>query len=280
MWIAKKPLLEDAISDIAKVIAESGGLLTEDDGTVLAGIYRRYDHNKGRMQKDWDDELDEAKRNKLYELYGETYEGDKLYFIRKELMKIVDMCPMCGIQPTSQLDHQAPRSVYKSMSVSRLNLVPLCGVCNNKKRAKDADDFLHPYYDYTIKDLPFFVISIHSSPQTHRMSWKFSINEVVIGNQILVDRINNQINVIKLYRRLYRETNELLADLLSGLDVLTKESLDFVLQMQYKMFKRRRGMNDWHTVFVKALIDSPNFTVAEAEVYAKTIKPVNDGVNA
>ena len=280
MWIAEKPLLEDAISDIAKVVADSGGILTKNDGIILASIYRRYDLNQGRINLAWDTKLDDIKREKLYRLYGDTYEGRKLYFIRKALMNMVDICPMCGIQPPSQLDHHAPHSDYKSMSVSRLNLVPVCSVCNNKKRKNDPKDFIHPYYDHSIKGLPFFVITIHSNPFSHRLSWKFSINEAVIRDSDLVARINNQIGVIKLYRRLYRETNDLLSDLLSGIIDITEASLNQTLQTQYLIHSKRRGMNDWHTVFIKALIDSPHFSVEEAKVYAKSIKPINRGANA
>lgn len=280
MWILEKPLLEDAISDIAKVIAESGGVLDNDDGAILASIYQRYDNNGGQMQQEWEDELEESKKNKLHDLFGITYENQKLYFIRKALMKMVDTCPMCGIQPPSQLDHQSPRSDFKTMSVSRLNLVPVCGVCNNKKRDKDPHGFVHPYYDHSIKDVPFFVITIHSNPRTHRMSWKFSINEAVISDKALADKINKQVGVVKLYRRLYRETNGMLSDLLSGIDDITEDILNFLLQKEYKTHLKRRGPNDWHTVFVKALNDSPIFTIEEAKVYAKTIKPINGGVNA
>lgn len=280
MWIVEKPLLEDAISDIARVIAESKGVLVKDDSAILASIYRRYDANQGIMKPEWDDDLDEVKRKKLHDLYDITYEGRKLFFIRKALMEMVDTCPMCGIQPPSQLDHQSPRSVYKSMAVSRINLVPVCGVCNNHKKAKAPEQFIHPYYNHSIKNLPFFVITIHSSPITHRMSWKFSINDDVVGDKTLADKINNQVGVVKLYRRLYRETNELLSDLLSGIDDITEEILSFLLEKEYNTHLCRRGTNDWHTVFVKALIESPHFTIEEAKVYAKTIKPTNKGVNA
>ena len=280
MWILDKPLIEDAISDIAQIFAEGGRIINEIDRAILISIYRRYDRNNGRMKKEWDAELNLEKREQLYNAYGETYEGKRLFLIRKALMKMVTICPMCGIQPPSQLDHHSPRSDYKSLSVFRLNLVPVCGVCNNKKKDKDPSLFIHPYYDHCLKDIPFFLISIHSSPKTHRMSWKFTINRAVIGDADLANKIDTQINVIKLYRRLYRETNEMLSDMLSGIDILSEDSLNKTLQQEYRKHKKRKGTNDWHTVFVKALIDSPHFSVAEAKAYSDTIMPVNGGINA
>ena len=280
MWILEKPLLEDAINDIAKVIAESSGKLTQNDGYIMEIIYRHYDQQHGAITTEDDKKLCLSQRNALYGLYdSKTYEGQSLHFIREALMKRITTCPMCGIQPPSQLDHQMPRSEFKSLSVCRLNLVPLCGVCNNKKRAKDPSKFIHPYYDTAIRDLPFFVITIHSSPETHRMSWKFSVNKEVIANKDLSDKIENQIGVVKLVKRLRCETIELLSDILSAADLTSQQTLDPTLNYEYRKFANRRGMNDWHTVFLKALIDSPRFTIEEARVFAKTIVPANRGTN-
>ncbi len=272
--------MEDAINDIANVIAESGGKLTRNDGYIMEIIYRHYDQNQGKITEAVDKKLCLNQRNTLYGLYDtKTYEGQKLYYIRKALMSGITTCPMCGIQPPSQLDHQMPRSDYKSLSVCRLNLVPLCGVCNNKKRAKDSSKFVHPYYDRGLENIPFFVITIHSCPVTHRMSWRFSINKHIIANEELANKIENQMGVVKLLRRLKCETVELLSDILSAANLTTQETLDVTLDYEYRK-ATRRGMNDWHTVFLKSLIDSPNFTIEEARVFKNCIKQVNRGVNA
>lgn len=280
MWILEKPLLDNALADIARVIAESDGILEDTDKPVLNKIYRLYDMQGGTLTEEQDAVLSEAKRNDLCALYMKTQEGRKLSYIRTQLFKAVDVCPLCGMQPPSQLDHQMPKSKFKSLSVCRMNLVPICGVCNNKKSASEASLFVHPYYDHELQDLPFFVVEIHSSPVTHRMSWKFSVNEKVIGNPQLIKKINNQIGVIKLYRRLYKETNSILSDMLYGAEGWNEETLNFMLHHQYESCCYRLGMNDWHTVFMKSLIDSPHFTLAEAKVFARQIVPANSGVNA
>jgi 5-methylcytosine-specific restriction endonuclease McrA len=279
MWILPKPLLEDALSDIARVISESNGQLLDTDAPLINYIYREYDRRGGMIENALDQRLDEAKRNALYNLYDKTQNGRRLSYIRNQLFRVVDFCPMCGIQPPSQLDHQMPRSSYKSLSVCRLNLVPICGVCNNKKNDDNPSLYIHPYYDHGLRDLPFFVIEIHSSPVTHRMSWKFSINERAIGDKTLVDKINHQIGVIKLFRRLYKETNNVLSHLLYGAENWTEETLYFLLNHEYEYYNYRLGPNDWHTVFMKSLIDSDKFTIEEAKVYAQRLLPANGGVN-
>jgi len=279
MWILEKPLIDEALNDVTRIIAESDGKLADADGILLNRLYRTYDRQGGTISEQQNDALGKSARKVLYGLYDKTQEGHRLSYIRTQLFKSVDICPMCGIQPPSQLDHQMPRSKYESLSVCRLNLVPICGVCNNKKRAKEASAFVHPYYDHELQDLPFFVIEVHSSPVTHRMSWKFSINEQVIGSATLAEKISTQVGVVKLFRRLYKETNHVLSHLLYGAENWSEESLNIILRHEYESYRYRLGTNDWHTVFIKALIDSPRFSLQEAKVYAQRIAPVNRGVN-
>lgn len=280
MWILPKPLLDEALADIAKVFAADteANVLTAADAVALNKLYRSYDRNHGSITDAEDKAFTLPKRNTLYKFYDKTQQGGKLSYIRTELMSVADYCPMCGIAPPSQLDHQMPREDFRSLSVCRLNLVPTCGVCNNKKRKGDPSDFVHAYYDHELSNIPFFEIEVHSNPVTHRMSWRFRINRAIIGNDVLADKVENQIGVIKLFRRLYRETNILLSDILSS-NITSQVQLDTILSYEYSKYERY-GMNDWRRVFLKSLIDSPHFTIAEANEYALRIKPINGGVNA
>ena len=279
MWILPKPDIADAINDIAMVIANSDGALYEGDRSVLAYLYRAYDEAGGVISKADNDRLSGAKQNTLHSLYRKTQQGGKLYYIREALFKLTDVCPMCGINEPSQLDHQMPRADWKSLSVCRMNLVPTCGICNNKKRKGESTNFVHAYYDHALSNIPFFVIEIHSSPITHRMSWKYSINKRILGNQVLADKIENQVQVVKLFRRLYKETNIYLSDFLYGAGRWSEQVLEVMLQAEYEKQNQQRGMNDWHTVMIKALIDSDRFGLAEAQEYARRIKPLNGGTN-
>ena len=281
MWTLPKPLLDDAIADVASVIAKSDEKLTDADGVILKLLYKLYDNNNGSITSADDKRITKDKRDVLYSLYGKTQQGGALNNIRKELFRNIDYCPMCGISAPSQLDHQMPREDFRSLSVCRMNLVPTCSICNNKKRKEDPSKFIHPYYAQALNNVPFFEIEIHSSPVTHRMSWKFNINKQIIPDRNLATRIESQVSVIKLFRRLYKETNIMLSDILNA-DILSQEQLDFVLNYEYRKYanNNRYGMNDWHCVFLKSLIDSPHFTIEEAQVYAGRIKPVNGGVNA
>lgn len=281
MWTLPKPLIENAVADVIRVIENSGDRLNDADGILLNKIYRLYDNNGGRISLSDDNSIDKDKRDVLYNLYNKTQQGGSLHFIRKELFDNVDYCPMCGISVPSQLDHQMPREDYRSLSVCRMNLVPTCSVCNNKKRKNDPSKFVHPYYSQKIINIPFFEIDINSSPVTHRMSWKFNINKAIIPDRILAAKIEAQVGVIKLFRRLYKETNIMLSDILNA-DISSQKQLDLVMKYEYSKHanNNRYGMNDWRCVFLKSLIESPHFTIEEARVYVGRIKPINGGVNA
>ena len=280
MWILPKPLLDEALADIARVIAADteANTLEQTDSATLNKLYRNYDRNHGTITDEEDKVFCLAKRTALHNLYDKTQQGRSLSYIRTKLMSDVDFCPMCGIMPPSQLDHQMPREDYKSLSVCRLNLVPTCGVCNNKKRKGNPSNFVHAYYDHELENIPFFEINVDSSPFPHCISSEVRVNITSSGNNSLADKVEHQISVVKLFRRLYKETNILLADILST-NITTQSQLDTILAYEYRKYERY-GMNDWRRVFLKSLLDSPCFSIVEAKEYALRIKPINGGVNA
>lgn len=279
MWTLDKPLLDDALKDIQNIVNASDQL-GDDEKVLLSYLARAYDRNQGYITPEEHNKFSKTQRHNIAKLYGKTYENKELYYIRQDLMSNADLCPMCGILPPSQLDHQMPISKYGELSVLRLNLVPLCGICNNKKRANDPSDFIHPYYVKDISKEPFFIVSIHSSPTTHRMSWKFSINDKVIKDENLVKKINNQVSVVKLFRRLYKETNRFLSDMLCGMSFDSDRQLKTFLELEYNKHNYLYGRNDWRTAFTFALFVSDKFHVEEAQTYIGRIRPVNNGVNA
>ena len=44
-----------------------------------------------------------------------------------------DLCPYCGVQMVSTLDHYLPKSSYSTLVVAPENLIPCCMRCNHKK---------------------------------------------------------------------------------------------------------------------------------------------------
>ena len=279
MWKLEKPLLEDAIHDIEKIIAESGGVISSTEGATLSYIYRLYDRNKGNIQSSDNDKCSVEVQNKLYKMYDQkTYEKQGLYYIREELFKLADICPMCGIGEPSQLDHQLPRSDYKSLSLCRLNLVPVCSVCNNKKRDKDSVMFIHPYYQDFPNDKIFLVANIHINEKKHIISWKYEFDVRGMDDN-LREKIRYQTSVIKFLRRIQKASNSFILEMFCCSTFQSVETLKHFLQNEFNKKIYLYGANDWRTALLSALFVSSKFGIEEAAYLAGKCKPFNRGAN-
>lgn len=281
MWKLEKPLLDDAIRDIDRIVFHSNNEITNNDKPHIIHIYRLYDRNGGTIHMSDNNRCSKTVQERLYVMYDrKTYEGQDLYYIRKELFKLADICPMCGFGEPSQLDHQMPRDQFKSLSLCRLNLVPICGVCNNKKRNKNPADFVHPYYTDFPNGIIFLVANIHINEHTHKTSWVYSIetNYPQITTD-LADKINKQVSHIKLKRRLQQVSNTFIADLFFGHYYSTEKALKTFLQMEMNSKIHLYGLNDWRSTLLSALFYSSKFKKEEANLLTGRITPFNRGVN-
>jgi 5-methylcytosine-specific restriction endonuclease McrA len=61
------------------------------------------------------------------------------------------ICPLCGVQRASTLDHHLAKSEHPAFAITPINLVPSCSDCNHSKSvhqpAASDEQALHPYYD-------------------------------------------------------------------------------------------------------------------------------------
>lgn len=284
MWTLKKPDLERAMSDIKAVIKASNGALLDSDEPHIRMVYQAYDNNNGTISKAVNDHLCQKQRNALKKMYSATYNTKPsqmpLYFIRKELMDAVQECPMCGMASPSQLDHQLPKSSFEALSVCRLNLVPTCGVCNNKKRARSAKGFIHPYYAKFPNGVIFLIAKVDVDMKELAVSWHFEIDGSNIGDSVLLDKINNQVSVIELFDRLSKASNTYLSDLLYGVHLDTEAEIRYFFKIEYEKNEKLYGLNHWRTALVSALYNCKNFSPQVLQRFVSQIKPVNGGCNA
>lgn len=279
MWKIDKPLLEEAINDIRNIISESGGVITIHDEPHISYIYRLYERNGGTIDQADNNRCRNEVLDKLESMYAnKTYEGHKFFYIRQSLFKLTDFCPMCGFGEPSQLDHYMPKSQYQSLSLCRLNLVPVCSICNNKKRDKEYHQFIHPYYVEFPKNVIFLTVNIHVNEHEHILSWKYSIDVRGLGKE-LGEKINSQVSSIKLLSRLQKASNLFLSEMFCCANFASDESLkDFLKNQMNKMIYLYK-QNDWRSALLKALFLSPKFKKEEANQFAKKVKPANNGVN-
>jgi hypothetical protein len=121
----------------------------------------------------------------LHDAYDQTQKNRRLKGVRELLFAAVELCPVCGIDPPTELDHVLPRAVYQALAIYVRNLVPLCHLCNHRKLAGFAEPgemgFVHAYYDL-LPNVQFLCADINLNGAT--LSVGFSIDETnaALGN--------------------------------------------------------------------------------------------------
>ncbi|MFF2523820.1 HNH endonuclease [Streptomyces liangshanensis] len=88
------------------------------------------------------------------EIYGEALRGRasgrKLYDAIKAVAADT-RCPLCGIQAVAQVDHHAPKDKFPLLALTPMNLVAVCGPCNQFKSnafgQESARGAIYPYFD-------------------------------------------------------------------------------------------------------------------------------------
>jgi hypothetical protein len=155
------PSRDAARQDLVKAITTyryagetRGHKITDDELDEVLALYDRYDQDSGQPCDELKGgELPPALTRELRKAYDKTQERGKLVSIREMLFANADLCPICGIDPASELDHHLPRSVFKPLAIYARNLVPMCHACNHAKLAGFCDaeaeerNFLHAYFN-------------------------------------------------------------------------------------------------------------------------------------
>jgi hypothetical protein len=107
-------------------------------------------------------------------------------------------CPLCGHRDVASLDHFLPSSLYPSLSVTPLNLVPACSDCNKAKRdhapAGAEDVTMHPYFD-DVEDEPWLAADV---VQTAPASLVFSVSAPAGWDAILTTRVEHHFAKFRL----------------------------------------------------------------------------------
>lgn len=264
MWRLDKPDLEAAKKDIPRLI-ESDNRLVESDKAVLEELYDLYESHHGCVTNEEHDRIPLEKQEALESLYEKTYSSRSLNDIRSSLMDPVDKCPYCSINEPTELDHYMPRSRYKALSVCRLNLVPMCGVCNRKKSDKPYAGFVHPYYFAEPGAPEFLVVTVTVIDK--QVSFDLSVSPNVEDDRKKV--LENQIRELDLKSRLHKEMSSYLFDLLlfQKKPLQTDEALKEFLEHCLSCLSTSRidyGGNYWRTALLRGLIACKGFTAEVA----------------
>ncbi|WP_162243166.1 HNH endonuclease [Leifsonia sp. Root1293] len=176
------------------------------------------------------------------------------------------VCCLCGIRPSSELDHFLPKEHFPEFAALSVNLVPACGICNKRKgegwRASEGvPAYLHAYLD--------------SLPTTKRfLRAKLSITDdsIVISFRIkrtkgmprsTVDLVRSQFEYFELGTAYAENATELIAEKLGSIEEYYAEdgaaSVRKYLDRDARSATRPYGMNHWKPAVLRAAANSSEF---------------------
>lgn len=274
MWILEKPDTSKAFgSDVDELVAHCRSL-NEADALELKKLHRQYDRNGGVAHTAELTDL-EPKKDIIKDQYtSKVKKGGTLEFIRIELFKNVEQCPMCGINQPSQLDHYMDKSTYGQLACCRLNLVPACGICNHTKSDADYKKFVHAYYDrYDPSD---FLVTVVTVKHNH-LGFRFFIDKTSIQDANLANRTESQFHELHLDSRFHKAAINFVAELIKGLTCRKDKSLMQKLKSWEVYYHSRYGRNHWKTSVVRGLQACPEFNMTV--IGAMRTKPVIKMIN-
>lgn len=204
----------------------------------------------------------------IHGAYARTNYGRKLEHIRKNAFAKVPLCPICGVDVPSVLDHFLPQAEFKALSIYTRNLIPLCYTCNDVKRAQHPEApkerFIHAYFD-RLPDIQFLQADVLILDAG--LTAKFSISEVEGLSPELHARLTNQIETLKLNDRYADEINLLISShvvsLHSSYLVGGRDAVRNFLRRQAAVERERFHQNHWRPVLLSSLADHEGFCGGE-----------------
>lgn len=189
------------------VLRGYAGTMAEIDEVMT--LYDEYDDARGvasvALQAN---AMSAGLKQALHDAYDQTQERRRLKHVRRQLFAGVELCPVCGISPPTELDHVVPRSDYQALAIYVRNLVPICHPCNHRKLAGFAEPgelgFVHAYFDL-FPDVQFLRVEVQLVGAT--LTADFTVDEPVIVVGDLGERLANIHNRLKLNDRYRAEMN-------------------------------------------------------------------------
>lgn len=275
MWTIEKPELYRAKGiDVDNLIANCIKL-DDSDRPLLMQLYQDYDDQDGHVTDAQIRSISEEKAKAIHDTYDKTQINKPLAYIRDELVTKVFKCPFCSLGQPETLDHYMPKSEFNALAVCRMNLVPLCGRCNNLKGTKPYEKFIHCYYDRFPVETPFLVARI--SVQEQRFVVEFNFDLDVIGNAQLENRLTYQEKEIRLFERIKKESVVFISTLCRNCEQNDTSSLKTWLGRRQEAYENLYGLNDWRCALIRGMLACPDLDISQINYNKNEPIPVNRG---
>jgi hypothetical protein len=262
------PITDDPLVTYRKV-AEGRG----DDQSILRkltrrirGCYRWYDKRKpelhvsrGAFHPSFTDDEKKALIHcyvKAPRCFAET---------KKEIRRLIDVCPYCTILSTQTLDHYLPKHEYPEFSVLSQNLIPSCGTCNFPRdfRTKAGERALiHPYFD-TIPQERLLVATVRMVGDTADVT--FSVDQSGCKDSapgLLYKRHFELLKLKERYRKWAMSANGVPTIFSASMVWARGKSCAEVrqdLEIQASLDEPRRGANDFRVALTRGVAGSDDY---------------------
>lgn len=250
MWTLSKPSLKKAIGkDIDELVAHCK-TLEDVDKPIIKNLYQNYDRQGGTVTDVQLSTVSSDKAKAIQGQYPKTYDSEVLNYIRKELIEHVQLYPCCSNSSDFTLDHHMPQSANKALSVCRLNLIPMCGVCNNLKNGKAYSNFLHAYYD----KLPVQeIIKAKVWVIRNRFVVKLTIDYSVIADPVICNKVKQQVEELQIIPRLDKAAQQFIANLCISCNCTNNVGLKKWIDEMILSFDKLYGITDWRCAVLRGI---------------------------
>lgn len=244
-----------------------GHKLVEAEIKQLLAIYDRYDADLGAASETLKGAgFAKTLIDTVYAAYDRTQEGRLLYSLRERLFKGVDLCPICGIDAVSELDHFLPRSEFKPLAIYSRNLVPVCHDCNLIKLAGFGEQaegdlaLIHAYFDQ-LPNVNFLEAVIDISDGG--LVATFQVMDGVAFADGISDRLASQIKTLELNERYEKEINTYVMSHATGVHLeyarAGKSGVQKFLRTQARIEEKKLYSNHWRPTLLRALSTHDGF---------------------
>lgn len=236
-------------------------------------VFNRYDEylDKKNILEDIKDSPECCKEMK--DTLKGCYTRDKEYEVGIVTSNIISMqtssvqskCPHCGLSEPDTIDHYLPKDIFPEFSILPINLVPMCGRCNNIKntdwKINGYRNSIHFYFD-TFIDKKFLYCKLEYRSKVNTIpipKFYFQKHEEMNDTQFIIAK--NHFDTFKLYERYSKQIVETISStyeecIESGLGIdINKRTIGARIKSKI----RRHGVNYWEVCVLEAILDSEEF---------------------
>lgn len=202
--------------------------------------------------------------------YKKTYEDKPLYWLRTALLAVAgNRCPSCGGARPVQLDHHLAQSPFPEFAILPLNLVAMCGPCNQHKSATTGKTistaFIHPYLDQ-IPAVAFYTPTVTRMDGSYSVSFEFL--PATIPDAVLATRMGRQLKRVDFNKALLPEVGELLNELALRIEidivqvnggVIDQPLIEDFLRRNADRIELQHRVGFWQAIMSRALAADVSF---------------------